>query len=544
MRPRIAAVLLLALSACPKEVPPSSIALEATAKAPAAPPAPGVLVPLTENERLERRIASLASEALALEKAQDEALWAHWTAGVPLELERASVKHAVLFDEATPVDVEAARSRKIGDPLGVRRLQEWIAGARLARTTATATGALTELEARLTFKLGDKEVRWRDLGRLLANEKSAVKRRALWAAAREVLKPLAEGYRARDAEVAEWVAPDAASVATATALLDDTEAEWKLLLEQLAKSELGLPVDKLGREDLPRLLRPSAVADAAFPRHEQAAKATALLNALGLYGLPGLTLDLTDASKKNPVPLTVAVGGPADVRVCFRPAGGVRDLGALFAELGRALAIREVTDRPETLPGLAIFPEAEAAAQLFGQIVDAPSVLREFGVTEPDAAAVAKSQRALRLFGARKAAGNAIAASLARGQGDDLAAELWRTWSTRALGVPVAPEDGLRWRLEGDPFGRAASQVHAFALASQWRKLLPEDAWKQRETAALLRTAWGVAHSSGGGGSPTRGDGRLDSTSPDAGSSDAGRDAGRITDATDATDAGRVPDAG
>lgn len=512
--------MLLVLSACPKQV-----------RAPLVRPtpnAPAVLLPLTEDQRLEKRIATLASEALALAREQDEALWAHWTAGAPLDLEQSTLKHAVLFDDATWVDVQAARAKGLGNPLGVLRLERWLWGARLARATATANGELTSLEARLTFKLAGKDVRWRDLGRLLANEKSAVKRKALWAASREVLTPLGDAYRARDEAVAGEQAPSvsvgevegpplARSEALARSLLDQTDAEWKQLLEQLARSELGLPLERLAREDLPRLLRPSSAADALFPRQDQAAKAAAVLGVLGLSDVPGLTLDLTESSKKNPLPLTVAPGGPADVRVCFRPAGGVRDLGALLGELGRAIAWHEVSEPADALPALGTFLEVEASALLFARLVDSPDWLREHGVTEPDALAVLRSQRAQRLFELRRSAGNVIAWSVARGQTEEAIAETWRTWSTRALGVPVAIEDAPRWRLETDPLGRAAGQVQAWALCAQWLALLPPAWWKDAATTPLLRSAWTPASSPG----PST------SVRPDAGS---GVDAGQRSD--------------
>jgi hypothetical protein len=470
---------LLVLSGCPKNVP-----------RPASEPGQSAAPPSSIDPALDKEVTALAAEALALVKERDDALWTHWTLGVPLELEKPAQKHAGLFEDEALVKVRLARSKGVGHPIGLKRFESWLLGERLARASAAANGALAQLEETATFKLEGKELRWRDLGRLLANEKSAVKRKALWVASREAVAAVAEGCRKRDEAIGLTQVPDDETLVRARALLDETQGEWKQLLEELARSELGLPGDKVTRADLPRLLKPSSVADPVFPRQQQATKATAVLSALGFYGLPGLTLDLSESAKKNPLPLTIAPGGASDVRVCFRPAGGVRDLSSLLGELGRALALHETKEPPEALSRLAIPVEAEASALLFAQLAESRVWLKEQGVSEADSEAAARSVRALRLFSLRRAAGNLLAAKASVGQSPEATAEAWRVASVEALGVPLSPEDLPRWRLESDALGRGAGLLGAYALASAWRKALPDHWWKQPQSAAALRSGW------------------------------------------------------
>lgn len=468
--------MLLVLSGCPKTVPP-----------PLEPP-PVRKGPTAEEKRA-KAVAAVEAEALALVKEEDELLWAHWTRGDPLELEKPASKHAALFEDRTLALVREG---------GNKPLLDWLLGERLARATAEANATLTGQEEIAKFTFDEKPLQWRDLNRLLGNEKSAVKRKALWAASRETIAALAEGYQKRDEAVAAALtalgttAAERAGLTTEESaalgkkLLEDTEAEWKRLVEQLGKSELGLPADKLTRADLPRMLRPSTAADASFPKADQAAKATALLEALGLYGLPGLTLDLAESAKKNPLPLTVAPGGPEDVRVSFRPAGGAHEASVLLGEVGRGLALREIGESRLSTPLL-----ADASFRLFAELASDAAWLKSQGVADAAAASAINSSRALRLFTLRRAAGNLIAQHEAQGQADDAAASSWRTWSARALGVEVPTEDAARWRLERDPLLRAVGMIRAALLAEQLRGKLSPQWWANPGSTVTLRTAWG-----------------------------------------------------
>ena len=71
-------------------------------------------------------------------------------------------------------------------------------------------------------------------------------------------------------------------------------------------------------------------------------------------------------------------------------------------------------------------------------------------------------------------------------------AELWRAGSSRALTVPVPVEDAPRWRLESDLLGASSTQVRAWALATVWKKKLPDRWWQQASSASVLRAGWAV----------------------------------------------------
>ena len=114
--------MLIVLSGCPKAIPENP---------PPSPPAQSA------EQLLEKEVSALAVEALALLKEQDELLWKHWTQGGPLELEKPALSHTVLFEDAALTRVREARGKKIGNPIGMQRLEAWLVSERLVRSVCS-----------------------------------------------------------------------------------------------------------------------------------------------------------------------------------------------------------------------------------------------------------------------------------------------------------------------------------------------------------------------------------------------------------------------
>jgi len=68
------------------------------------------------------------------------------------------------------------------------------------------------------------------------------------------------------------------------------------------------------------MLRPTRRSTRHFRKRPRLNRANELLADLQLYGISGLTVDLSDNPRKQPLPLTVAPAGSADVRMSARPA--------------------------------------------------------------------------------------------------------------------------------------------------------------------------------------------------------------------------------
>ncbi len=477
--PRIFGLLLI-LAGCLKSAPPPDVA----------PPPPDAGT--TEAELIAPKVEAIEKEAAVVVRAVDEALWTHWTTGAPLELAAASKGHEALFSRQSLQVLRRARELRPWESKRISNLERWLGGELLARGVAAESEALANLEASATFTVDGKELPWRDLSKLLVNEKSAVKRRALWNGSHAAALRIDAAVRRREEKSKEVLAalelPAPLDFAaemrgleldalqkSADEVLTRTDAEWKATLQALADAEVKLPVAALTRAELPRLLKVPAVVEAEFPRPKIATRAVQTLGTLGVYGKPGLTLDLAEAAKKHPLPLTVAPA-PDDVRVSVKPAGGLRDQQAVLGELGAALTLHGSRSGSFAIDRLGNPAETLRSSELFASLVTEEAWLSANEVNNRPQ--VIASARALRLFLLRRAAGIVLARLETQALADEAAARAkYVAVMRRAMGITLAPEEGARWRFETDDFLRSATQLDAMLGAEALRVQLGEGWW-------------------------------------------------------------------
>ena len=471
--------LLSVLAGCPKSAPPSDVA----------PPKPDAGI--TEAELIAPKVVALEQEVAQVVRAIDEALWSHWTSGAALDLHAATQGHDTLFSKQSLITLRRARELKASDAQKVANLEHWIGGELLARGVAAESEALANLEASTTFTVDGKELAWRELNKLLVSEKSAVKRRALWNGSHAAALRLEAAIVRRDEQVKEVLTslelPAPLDFAAETRGLDldvlqrsadevlsRTDAQWKTTLQALSDADVKLPLTALTRGELPRLLKVPAAVDAAFPKAKIGTRAVQTLGTLGVYGQPGLTLDLAEAAKKNPLPLTVAPT-PTDVRMSVKPVGGFRDQQAVLGELGAALSLHAAKGS-FALARLGNSSEALRASELLASLLTEDAWLAANEVNNrPQVIAAAK---ALHLFALRRAAGVVLARLETQTINDEGAARTrFVAIMSRATGLTLAPEEGARWRLETDDFLRSATQLDAMLSAEAWRVKLGDGWW-------------------------------------------------------------------
>ncbi len=472
--------LLLVLAGCPKNAP--------TADVSAAPPDAGV----TEADLLGTRADALEKEAAQVVRSIDDALWRHWTTGAPLNLAALTQGHEALFSKQSLATLRRARELRPADARKLGNLERWLGGELLARGVAAESEVLANLEASTTFTVDGKELPWRDLNKLLLNERSAVKRRALWNGSHAAALRIEAAIVRRDEKVKEVLtalelpapldfAADTRGLdldalqKSAEEVLTSTDAEWTSTLQALSDATVKLPVSALTRGELPRLLKAPDVVDAEFPRGKVAARAVQTLGTLGVYGKPGLTLDLAEAAKKNPLPLTVAPG-PNDVRVSVKPVGGLRDQESVLGELGAALSLHAERSGSFALDRLGNPKEALRSSELFASLVTEDAWLLANEVNNrPQVIAAAKAQR---LFLVRRAAGVVLAKLQTQTLADEAAARAkYVSIMSRAMGLTLAAAEGARWRVETDDFLRSATALEALLGAESWRAKLGEGWW-------------------------------------------------------------------
>ncbi|MFO0600809.1 MAG: hypothetical protein U0228_36200 [Myxococcaceae bacterium] len=456
-----------------------------TAAPPPAPPSAPVDAGPTEAELLAPKLDALERDIARVSGAADERLWAWWITGAPLDLAAAFKGHEDLLGPRSMELLARAQLLRPDDAARVEALRHWIVGEVLVRSAATESDAIANLASTTSFQLDTKEVLLRDLGKLLVNEKSAVKRRALWNASHPAAARLDALIAARDLKLSQALGSlegqdGGVDLLTASArargfelatltrdadeTLTATEEEWKTVLQALSDVEVKLPLVQLTRGDLPRLLRVPSPVDAEFPKQKIATRLVQTVGALGLYGQPGLTLELNEAARKNPLPLTVAPT-PGDVRVSVRPLGGLKDQQLALAELGTALWLHAQRNEPPWKGRLAPPLAAQTNAERFANLLSDRAWLEANEVKNVDA--VIAAARAQRLFTLRRAAGLVLARVEASRAPDDTAARsAFVSVMSRALGVALSGDEGQRWRLETDDFLRSATQLEALRAAA------------------------------------------------------------------------------
>jgi hypothetical protein len=277
--------------------------------------------------------------------------------------------------------------------------------------------------------------------------------------------------------------------AAAREVLAATEAPWRATLAHLAQGELKLPVEALTRADLPRLLKVPAAVDAAFPRATVTAGALETLAALGLSGRGALTLDLSESATKQPLPLTVAPA-PSQVRLAFKPTGGLRDEALLLAELGTALALSAAATPHASTNRLGDPARAGVLAALLSGLPTDPAWLAARSLAEPLRGPVSRQARALELHALRRTAALVLLHHQTSGLPEAEARLKLVEVLKGALAVKVGPEEGVRLRLELEDGLRCATELKATLAAAVLRQRLGAGWWASPDAGARLLEAF------------------------------------------------------
>ncbi|MBI3182618.1 MAG: chromosome segregation protein SMC [Myxococcales bacterium] len=473
----------------------------------APPPAPG---PPSEAEQLAQGARKLSEEARELVRTQDETIWRHWTTGAPLDLAKSYEGRDRLLSAESIALAHRAREAATS-PEEVRaltHLKVYLVGEQLSRALAEHTEAITNLEASMTFSAEGQEYAYRDLERLLANEASAIRRKALYEGATPAVERLSQSLWRKEERIVQVLHPFGYTYETygaelrqvdvdqlgalADEVLRSTEDTYLAQLERLAPKELGLPLAKLKRADFPRLFRPRGL-DAHFPKDKLLSRAADTLKGLGFDPTSSskLKIDLSESPGKVPRPLTVAVQVPDDVRLSIRPTGGANDQADLLHELGHAMHYALSPPGRFELSRLGSITASEAFAFLFEDLIDDPIWLEEqTGLSGAKLEQSLEAGGAQRLNGLRKAAGGLLY-QIALHRGHASPRELYGEVMSRALGIELAAEDRARFLVDSEDFYQSAEDLRAWVLAGQLQAQLKArfgpSWWRDARAGAFLR---------------------------------------------------------
>ncbi|RKH09248.1 chromosome segregation protein SMC [Corallococcus sp. CA053C] len=502
MSPRIPALLAAALCL-----------LAACHKAPPAAPVP----PLSEEQQLTGEVGALTTEAALLLEEQHRLVWEFWTEGKGADIAATYTGKEALFSLENLRRIDRLRhlTKEPRELRALTALHGHFAGEFLARELAELNDASANLEASLTLKVEGREVRYHDLERLLANEKSAARRKALYAAATPALTRLNQtlyrreertselvkqmGFESYEAFGSELRQADLEKLAQlAEEVLQATQEPYRLVMERLSQRELGLPFSQLTRADIPRLFRSREVED-AFPKGESLAKAQATVAGMGidLAALPNVKVDARDLPRKNPRPLAMAVRAPSDVRLSFKPGTGVLHQGRVLHEVGHVLHAAFTQEPRFELARLGNPTVGEAYSALFEDLLEDPVWLEEhagvLGDNDKRAQFLATSS-AHKLYLIRHAAGRLLYQLELHRRVEVDPRELYRALMARTGAMPMTEDDVERYLVDQEDFYQSADSFRAWFLAGQLQGQLKARFgpawWHAPEAGAFLKELW------------------------------------------------------
>lgn len=504
MRPRLPAlVLTLSLSALGGCVHPP-------AKAP--PP------PLSEQQQLQAEVEHLSSAARELLKKQDLLVWSYWAEGAKVDMAATYVGQEGLFSLDNLRKLERLRQLTT-EPRELRALtalKSHFAGEYLSQQLSEVNNDLANLEASLTFQVDGREEHWHDLERLLANEKSALRRKALYAAATPALERLTPvihrreertqalvrelGYDSYEGFGGELRQADLERLGLlAEQVLTATEAPYKQVMERLAQRELSLPYTTLTRADLPRLFRARDV-DGFFAKGEALRRAHGTLAGMNidLGAMKNVRIDARDdVKRKNPRPLALGIEVPQDVRLSVKSVGGALEQARLLHEFGHVLHDAFTKEPRFELAKLGNPTVTESYASLFEDLMEDPVWLEEHaGLKDQERSEYLAATSAHKLFLLRRAAGRLLyQLALHRPRQEAVDARvLYKAMIERVDQMPTTDNDTARYLVDQEDFFQSADNFRAWCLAGQLQGQLKARFgpawWHSPEAGTFLEGLW------------------------------------------------------
>ncbi|HZI12658.1 MAG TPA: chromosome segregation protein SMC [Myxococcus sp.] len=499
MHPRIPLLLAVAfcISACPKGPPADS------------------RQPLSEVQRLTADVKELSAQAEALLEAQHRLVWVFWTEGRHVDVAGTYSGKETLFsiENIRKIDRLRQLSKDAREVRALTALHSHFAGEYLSRALAEYNDAAANLEASLTFTVDGRELRYRDLERLLANERTAARRRAMYAEATPAIERLNQtlrrkeeraealvrelGFPSYEAFGGELRQADLGRLSVlAEQILQATQAPYRVVMERLSQRELGMPFKEITRADIPRLFRSREVED-AFPKGESLLKAQATLNGMGidLGTLPNVRIDSRDLPRKNSRPLALAVRVPDDVRLSFKPGTGVLHQGRVLHEFGHTLHQAFTKETRFELARLGNPTVGEAYSALFEDLVEDPVWLEEHaGVSGETRAKYLAASSAHKLYLIRHLAGRLLYQLELHRRVEADPKELYREIMSRTDDIPMTDEDTARYLVDQEDFFQSADSFRAWFLAGQLQAQLKARFgpawWRSPQSGEFLKGLW------------------------------------------------------
>jgi hypothetical protein len=460
------------------------------------------------------KIEALRAQAESLIKAQLLMGYHSWVQGLPSNQDSLYRANAALFALENIRLVIAAITAETDtvQRLRLRYLHRYLATEYLSKQTAALTDRVSNTEAAATVMLKGKQIPYRQLSVLIANEPSQEQRATIYMAADPVLDSLNTllfqvreidrrsvqelGY-ASYTDMAEQLKGFSLSTLKGTAerVLSETQEQYTMLLREMLQRELGLTPERFYRYDTAPLFR-SRKYDRYFPKAAMLSTLRSTYRGMGIDpdSLPALSIDTSTLAAKNPRAVCFTIDVPNDIRLSIKPIGGQDDYKGLFHEMGHALHYAHTRENAFEFKYLGEYTVTETYAFLSQYILENQAWLRmHSGMPTGTLKDYVRLSAFMRLYMVRRYAAKVLY-ELELRSGAPAPEATYAALMSRAIGTSPLPADAKRYLTDIDPMFYSATYLRAWFLEGQLDAALTRDFgvnwFESRDAGISLQSLW------------------------------------------------------
>ena len=461
-----------------------------------------------------RHIEELRARAEGLVKAQALMGYESWAYGKESNQDSLYRANSSLFSLENVALVKRAESDE-PDAVQKKRLdyfRRYLSTELISKEVAPLTDRTSNLEATSSVTVAGKQVAYRQIPLLLANEKNQSARSNYYLAQDPVLDSLNAilgqlepvnarfahelGYGSFNAMMDEFkgVSLEAARSMMEGALTS-TDSLYRSLLREMLSDYLRLDPEHFYRYDTPALFRSSRF-DKYFPPASmiEALKTTYRGIGIDLDQQKNLTIDAEVRPSKNPRAVCFPIDVPNDIRLSIKPMGGFDDYSALFHEMGHAEHYASTKEHSFEFKYAGEPTVTETYAFLSEYLLANQAWLRIHGsMPVPVLKQFVRFQAFYRLYFVRRYCAKFLY-ELQLHAGAANAPALYAGLTGRAVGYRQIPADEKRYLTDVDPNYYSLSYLRAWFLEAQLNAKLTKDFganWFEHPGAGeFLRSLW------------------------------------------------------
>lgn len=449
----------------------------ATATQPAKPVEEGMYF-IIDDMRLE-------AEALILE--QGLLSWKNRVYGEEINISQTYEGHEKLFGAPAIKAVAAARAREKNERArkALGYLERYLLSEHVGKEVARLNDTIRNTEAAATVLLDGKNIPYRQIQPLLAEEDSYDRRQMISDAPLPLLKEIEPVYLRKESmsrELARGLGYDSYnglserlrgfSIATLASqcekILDETNPLYTKLLAGVTQEFMGLPVDKFRRCDILKLFRLDRF-EGRFPADRLVPTVSVTLKGMGIdmEGQNNILIHDLPLPKKNPRAACYSLKVPDDVRLTVKPTGGVSDYETLLHEMGHAQHFAHARSDRFEFKQLGDNTVTEAWAFLFEELLDDPNWIDTYIKLAPEKReSFLRFRRFAKIYILRRYAAKLLYEKRFHA-GEENPREIYRRTLSRAYGFPLDENDAARYLSDVDDFYYVADYLRAWFLKAQ-----------------------------------------------------------------------------